>query len=231
MYQRLLSKLGYLQYIDETGDSFGSDKCIDSQEYVHDIGFYDGTITYPKSWISTDSEDVSENSDILANDKTMEKEIPSQNYFMARKETNNKPIQQERNVPENLLRVSKDQPLLAPDKRQDKDFCPEPIPSGDLDWNKVFTFLVNIIEPSTWRLFFVELFGYGEHLLANGQTTNSIIEHIKLSNNGASSELFFDLFQKWLRLMGSEAKPSQIETALEARMDNLALSKFRQFMR
>ncbi|XP_060601047.1 uncharacterized protein LOC132754437, partial [Ruditapes philippinarum] len=31
--------------------------------------------------------------------------------------------------------------------------------------------------------------------------------------------------------MGSEAKPSQIETALEARMDNLALSKFRQFMR
>ncbi|XP_060601048.1 uncharacterized protein LOC132754438 [Ruditapes philippinarum] len=91
----------------------------------------------------------------------------------------NPKLQQERSVLETLPRVFKDQPLLAPDKRQDKDFGHEPIPSGDLDWNKVFTFLVNIIEPSTWKLFFVELFGMfsteQELILEQDIRTNKLI--------------------------------------------------------
>jgi hypothetical protein len=120
--------LGYLP--DETRESFEREIYIESQEYVHDIDFYDDTIPFVKSWIPTDPGCVSENSDILANDETMEKEILSHNFLMALTERNNKPIQQERDVPENLPRVIKDQPLLAPDKRQDKGFGPEPIPSG-----------------------------------------------------------------------------------------------------
>jgi hypothetical protein len=75
------------------------------------------------------------------------------------------------------------------------------------------------------------ILAYGQHLLTQGKTINKTIENIEMMHKGAATALFFDLFREWKILMGSEAKPEQIENALTQVGDNEALANFQDFMR
>ncbi|XP_053387455.1 uncharacterized protein LOC128551097 isoform X2 [Mercenaria mercenaria] len=146
------------------------------------------------------------------------------------------PVHRENDIPHAEPRVMKVKPLLAPDKKNKEEAPVQTLSVFEtlqqhLDWNKVFNFLVYTINPATWKLFFVDLFGYGQHLLRKGMRINSIIDRVELSNKGATVALFFALFEEWLKLMGPEASPKQIENALEERGDNDALERFKDFMR
>ncbi|XP_060581821.1 uncharacterized protein LOC132738352 [Ruditapes philippinarum] len=226
-YQNYLNDKETVNFLFESGSLLELDKKAVSKD--EDLGY----ISESSSLLSSGSNNLVLKNDLLSfslhkKGKRKKPNIPIRTSSLRDRTINggHNLVKKERIVSEIAPRILKVKPLLASDKREKEDDV-----ENRLDWNKVFTFLVNIIEPATWKLFFIELFDNGRHLLVCGKTSNTIIEHVELTHKGAMSGLFFDLFQEWIKLMGTEASPKQIEKALEGRGDNHALSKFKYFMR
>ena len=68
-------------------------------------------------------------------------------------------------------------------------------------------------------------------MLPFGKSTTSIINQVAFRYKGGAQELFFDLLQEWIKLMGSEANSTQIEMAFKELGNNDALNKFKTYMR